>query len=429
VIEHKRFSMFLLTLIVLANIGFISFDQSGIENQVGAINPQSVYRVFLFIIIGFMLIVSFSFRKTIILVNPKKSLAATRRRSYSMTLEYLLLTSFALSLVLNVSPGDLILGAYRLVEWVILLVLCYSIFSKVSATSNDPHKAIELSVKFFKIVASVPVGIVLVAAVFAPELAWTTYYSESYVVRFGGILTGPNGLALLAGIGSIFFLFGSSSKIAKAWGIGLFFVVILTYSRGGIAGAIVSIAYLQMAKKSRRSQFAFLGGAFLLAGVIFLSIDGEFFASFTRLLSRGDSSINLSSLNSRTNVWEAGFTGFLDAPFLGHGFIAGPKLLGTWVNQDWWRPMHAHNEFLNSAIAGGSVALILISIIYVKISYRLYKLKAAKVVPPIFIASWIQLVFYAFLTPILSHVVTSASIMFIMLSVSISSIYRASIRK
>jgi len=82
-------------------------------------------------------------------------------------------------------------------------------------------------------------------------------------------------------------------------------------------------------------------------------------------ISRGQNAEALSSLNERTRVWEASWEAIRVGPVLGYGYSVGAR---NAIRDHWrsahWVPPHAHNEFIQSTLDGGIVALLLVLWVY-----------------------------------------------------------------
>src|SRR5262249_8099547 len=79
----------------------------------------------------------------------------------------------------------------------------------------------------------------------------------------------------------------------------------------------------------------------------------------------------LASLNDRTRVWQASIDAIELRPLLGYGYNAGARAA---IRDHWtfahWVPPHAHDEFLEAALAGGLPAMLLILAIYLVVLWK-----------------------------------------------------------
>src|SRR5690606_23756183 len=96
-----------------------------------------------------------------------------------------------------------------------------------------------------------------------------------------------------------------------------------------------------------------------------------------RYLARGHEPTSLSTLSERTAVWQAARTQIAQSPWLGEGFLSGPKRLGEIMVErrlsSNFAAQHAHNELLQAQISGGIVAARLVLAIHLRIAYLLLR--------------------------------------------------------
>jgi O-antigen ligase len=267
----------------------------------------------------------------------------------------------------------------------------------------------------------IPIVIVLMGTLIIPDLAIESEDPDSgmRVFRLGGYLFHPTVLGVLAGVGffyCIFFLKGKRRLLASAF---FFAVLLLTYSRGALLGAIAAgtLCLLVDRRTRARTVVGIIVVIFLLS-VLVTQLSEEFIS----ILSRGQDIENLASLSGRVAVWSAGRQMFLERPLLGYGFIAGPKeFLNDYTTVAYWAPPHAHNEFLQSALSGGIFAAILTSFIYLRALYRSLRLANGSNTNTFIMTVIVQLFIYAWAAPLLSYQVTvlSAVMMLVLLYIEI----------
>jgi O-antigen ligase len=86
---------------------------------------------------------------------------------------------------------------------------------------------------------------------------------------------------------------------------------------------------------------------------------------------RGQSEDAVTSADGRTAIWDVAIHSWADHPFLGYGYISGPK---NAIRDNWrlahWLPPHAHNEFLQALLSGGILSGGLIIWLYAYITWK-----------------------------------------------------------
>ena len=188
-------------------------------------------------------------------------------------------------------------------------------------------------------------------------------------IRFAAFGQDPNDVARFLDLGfpiAALLLDGKerwSGKLLAAGYLPLGFAcVLLTASRGGFLAAVVALGGCGVLL-TRRFRKDLLWGALALpvaAAAVWVWVPRETLeriASISGQLQNGD-------LNQRINIWSAGWTAFLNAPFVGHGagsFVAAARLAPIDT---------AHNTALSILVEGGLIALaITTSIVVVCVRY------------------------------------------------------------
>ena len=98
----------------------------------------------------------------------------------------------------------------------------------------------------------------------------------------------------------------------------------------------------------RRSRLDLLLMGVALIAIVWILAGGDILT----YLQRGDTTEQLSTLNSRTEVWSQGWTLFQQRPLLGHGFMSarGAFLANFGLGG-------AHNTFVEAMVDGGAFGL------------------------------------------------------------------------
>lgn len=139
------------------------------------------------------------------------------------------------------------------------------------------------------------------------------------------------------------------------------FAVLLTASRGGFLAALVALAgcFILLARGHSRRLIAGAATLPALAALLWFTVPHE---TLQRLATIGEQ-LQGGDLNSRWNIWAAGWHAFVQAPMFGDG-------AGSFVTAVRLAPMDtAHNTALSLAVEGGLCALFLAAII-VTVAFR-----------------------------------------------------------
>jgi O-antigen ligase len=127
--------------------------------------------------------------------------------------------------------------------------------------------------------------------------------------------------------------------------------VLLSASRGGFLEGLVALTgcALVLWHNHKRTVMAGLYALPVTIATLWLAIPSGTLERIATIADRAQ----VSDLNQRVNIWDAGWRAFLDAPFLGHG-------AGTFVSAAGLAPIDtAHNTALAIVVEGGVVGLAL----------------------------------------------------------------------
>jgi O-antigen ligase len=385
-------SRLLIIIAVGAVPGFVKFDTSGLSQDFGMINPQSITRMLIYAVMGFMFIALVLFRP------PKIPNGESKANNFWV---WVLLGYFSIYLVFSaiVLPfhGFAVAG-YRVAEWILVISICWYFILSCWTSETHFNKIGDEFLSILRIMTSVKPVVVLIGVVLVPDLAYS-YSSETGTFRFGGYLYTPNGLGVYCGIGSVLFWMLPKRRTDRLWSVALFVCMLLTYSRGAVIAFAVFILYYNFVSGSfvRKILASFI---LLVCFIIFLS--GDFSRGAFSAFSRGDSVASITTLNGRTVVWDASLKAIAESPLVGHGFIQGPKKLKNYMEDTWWAPSHSHNDILNAGVSGGWSLAALTLFIYLMAAYKLYGLKMSAGKKAVAASILIQSSVYSIVTPVLS---------------------------
>jgi O-antigen ligase len=229
-------------------------------------------------------------------------------------------------------------------------------------------------------------GLVLVLGLCC-EIALGTFHPLQTQYRFGGIMH-PNS----QGLNCAMFLIASIALAGTAGRRRSFYYVVafaalcfvvLTKSRGAEAGVILGLVAYGSLRLSTSRKCAYLIVTLCLVCVLYLALGDNLFVNAERavLLGREDSA-PVSTLNSRTPLWQECLRYVAKRPVLGYGYDSFwttrhlsevPPILG-------WVMASAHNAYLEMLLGLGFIgggAYILILALAINRSRALYKSSAS----------------------------------------------------
>jgi len=402
------FCRYLLVAASAAQIGLVKHDNTGLTHSFGLFNVQSITRIAVFAVIGFL------FVSLVLLRAPKISGPQATTNNFWVIV---LLSYYSIFFVFSagVLPlKGLAIAGYRVGEWILVILLCSYYYDTFRASHGRVGSLSDEFISCMRIFTSIQPLVVLIGLILVPDLAYSI--SEKGVFRFGGFLYGPNSLGVLCGIGSVLFWILPRRPMDRLWSIALFAFMILTYSRGAMVGFAVYILYynLLFSPLVRKIVVSFFLLLFFLVVSISDSEKDLFFGTFS-WFSRGESAESVASLNARTIVWETSLKAISDSPWVGHGFIQGPKKIMDNFEQKWWAPPNAHNDIINSGVAGGWGLAAFTLYIYIMATFKWFRLKMPTKIKAVTGAILIQCGLYSIITPVFSSYASSIGIIMVIL--------------
>lgn len=352
-------------ILVISLPSIVAFDQTGFTKDQGLFNPQSIGRILLFVGASVALTIFWAQWSR----SSLRQVGAGLPRGVKLVLGlygwYLLTAPFV------ISGTPLALAIFRSLEWLVATGLIAMLIAAQNAQGQNDfaaHLKIIVPMLFF----------LMLSNLFAWPIVPGMIYSTSLVTgtsRLGGLFTHPNLLALVTVLlcaYALAYLSGWRRVVLALVSVATLF---LTYSRGGFAMFALSLVFaIWFLAKGLPARLVVMGGFLVAALAIWLVPGvGDLVLDF---LARGNKTESLGTLSERTAVWEAGKILIARSPWLGSGFIAGPKQLAD-VMIDYrlstnFAAPHAHNEFLQAQISGGPVALVLSLLIQLRIAVLLF---------------------------------------------------------
>jgi O-antigen ligase len=356
--RNERLIILCALAIVVGTPILDEFDISGITRGVeiyGIVTLTYLWRLLVFLFAGAMAGLLVAYRTS--------TRHPTHAQTSGLKLCWFMYFWLSFSSILSFSSYfDLALASYRLLEWFIALVTIQLLIS------TDYRQAMKTFCYFLRIAPIISLVILALVWIYNPYLTYFT--SISGYSRLGGVAIHPNGLGLLLGFGALFWcITGRHNKLWFLIACSLMLACLLTKSRSGIGGAsMTAVVYLALrslvAKKASNASIAavlFLFSGLTLFALFYLDMILPYFL-------RGEDISYVLDAAGRLDVWFGALDIIKESPIFGHGFIFGPKLLmySSYVPIH-WKAGHAHNDFLNMAIAGGVIGTLFMITIYVKI--------------------------------------------------------------
>ena len=138
-------------------------------------------------------------------------------------------------------------------------------------------------------------------------------------------------------------------------------LLVLTGSRGAMAGTLVGVATVGVLSRHRARRGVAVLLSTILAGLMLLGFGT---AAVVEVAVRGQTAAQLLTLTGRTELFGIAYELFLERPWLGYGFLSGREVFlerVPWAGE-------AHNMFVEVAISLGLVGLLLYVALFVWLS-------------------------------------------------------------
>src|ERR1039458_250075 len=334
---------------------FVHFDVTG--RSFNPINLSSISSVVQAAITGYVLVV--------MLLLERRPIEVRKIRIDSglwIALLLVLILATAFEPTSRLTPPTtmaLFLSLFRLGQWVIAFVLIVALYSR-----TPPTRATELVVELIGRSSWIWVAMVWIILPIVPAQVYgvSAENGPAAVARLGGQLINPGDVALLGSMAFFYALF-FFSRGPRKWIACLvaMLTIILTGARAQEAGFLLALLlYAIVFSRKPAIRWGMIG-----ATVLALLIGVSYGNTVMDYVSRGDNAQTLSSLNGRTQAWEASLDAIRMRPALGYGYSVGAR---NAIRDHWraahWLPPHAHNEFIQATLDGGVVALVLVFCIY-----------------------------------------------------------------
>ena len=399
---------FLLVLIAVGVPGFLQFDTSGLSRAHGLFNAQSISRILLTLGVGFAFTIIVLHRGIPVVRRHSKSLHIF----FGLRLPLIIITLYTLSSFINLSGTDLYLALYRITEWALAIVLVGIALPAVSAEGEFWNAR---SLKTIKTVCILPIAAVLIGAIIAPNLAFTGLGTG--FPRLGGFIYNSLNIGALASLLCVYFLTLDAGRKARTYAFLALIVVGMTVSRQAfiLLPVVFLCSYLLVSIQRGNIIRLVFGVLLIIVLMVFLLLFSE--AVLTTFL-RGSTLESLLTINNRTLVWGNAWDNISESPWIGQGYIIGPKQFGQsilFVTQH-WLANHTHNEFLNAGISGGMIAATLTFFLHLRLIFAAVFSQWSRKEKIFLVFVSVYLFFWAFLGTSLSYVMTTPGVILLIIS-------------
>jgi len=361
--QHRQFLvprqyplLYWTAIIYLVGVpNFLHFDVTGRTHTQGIFNLTSICQIAIAFIAAYVLAVT--------LLLEQRPLAS-RKLELGLSLWLPLLLLFLLATLLQpaarltpYSPTDKIISIYRLGEWVIAFGLITALYSRSPKAEATP-----LLIQMIGRICWIWICIVWFVLPVMPSQAYgASAELTSKVPQLGGQLISPSYLATLT-VGAFFYaLFFFPKGLYRVLGcLVCATTIFLAHTRiEEISLLLLMLIYcLFFSNKLLRILTI---ACIVVAVPVMVMLRDELLQYF----SRGQTLKTLATLNDRTFVWQAALDAARLRPILGYGFLAGAR---NAIRDHWhyanWLPPHAHNEYLQGLLSGGTIAVVLVLLIY-----------------------------------------------------------------
>ena len=385
-------------LLILLTVGvptFIKFDTKGITHEFGLVNVQSLTIIAVFAIVGLFFICLVSLRPV-----RNSSFHALPNNGWVWIMFYYYGVYLVFSAMVLPLQGFAV-AVYRIAEWALIISLCWYYFYTCQNSNSESSDIGDDFISLLRIITSLPGLIVLAGLILFPDLAYT-YSVETGTFRLGGHLYHPNRMGTICGIGSVLFWVSAKGKFDRFWSIILFVMMGFTYSRGAMVGFVLYLFYhyFKFSPSIRKLTWSLILLTFLIFS--FAISKDSISRGFLSFFSRGEAVDTIYTLNSRNRIWNLSLDAISDSPWIGRGFIQGPKTLASTILDGSWATTHSHNDVLNAGVSGGVFMAAFTLLIYIALTFSTIQLRKSFKLNAATATVLIQCGIYSILTPIFS---------------------------
>lgn len=391
--------LFLLWLLAINLPAYTRFDQGGVEVG-GLFNPQSIGRIVLTLLIVLLALIN------LVRVRRAERLERMAVGPKQVILPLLLYGWYVVNAGFTLTGNDLLLALFRAVEWFLFIYLLLAVFNRMLAAQPvDPGRRL-ISAGLPMI--AFPVLLAALLAVTLPQMAFQG--GETSGFRLQTPFSHSNVLGILAAM-LFFFLLEVKVKWRVLCLLLSFAVLVASYSRGAWIGfTLALLAWMVVRVPSGITRYVAVIVAAFFIGAGWLGRDDVLDAASVVLSRNKANAEDVKSASERTVVWKFAARLVRESPWMGHGYVAGPKKLSDLMAMDtvgtYFRARHAHNDFIQAQISGGVIATGLSVLLYLSALVMVVRVigdPASRRLGRFLLASMLLALTYGMLTPLLSE--------------------------
>lgn len=330
-IQYIKFFRFLLFICLFGMPGILQFDRSGITQDYGLFNIQSISRIIIYLSIFVIVFWSFIYKE-----SYKLNLKAFEK----IKIPFLYYCVIFFTSIFVLSSKDIILSAYFIFEWLILLFIIYLYHNALDGLD------INTAIQDIKIIIWLKIFTTLFVLIVAPKLVLMG--DSKTVYRIGGYFINPNHLGFLSSMLALYYMFYNNKTKIYSFFVVLFLtlLIIITNSRGALFSFILAFTYTLIYSKNIKNYLIMILLSFFMITFFYFNID---------YIYRGLDISNIISLSERIPLWYNYYLEFIKSPIIGYGYIAGIKNMSLIISKAHWIAPHAHNDLIQAFLSGGII--------------------------------------------------------------------------
>jgi O-antigen ligase len=385
-VQHTHPLLYWVTIVYIVGLpNFLQFDTTGRTHDFGLFNVTSISRIALTLLTAYVLVVNLALgRGPIFPRKVKISIGVWISLLAWCTIATILQPASRLSPSL---PTDLPLSFFRLGEWVLAFVLFLALYTREPA-----EDATALIVELIGRCSWIIILMVWVALPLFPHVIYASDEPGS-PAALGGVFIIPGLLAFESCLAFFYSLFFFRPGLHK-WSACFFALTTLemTRSRTSVVSFIVSFSsYAIFYSRKSLLRWATIG-LVLVSGLILM----QFRDSVMTYIEKGQSAAEITSLDGRTEVWQASMSAIRSRPMLGYGFVIGARnaIKDNWIYAH-WIPPSAHSEFVQALLVGGIPACAMVLYVYIVILWRSLHSARDGALELFLMLAWLQVLFHS----------------------------------
>lgn len=392
----------LITVVAFGVPMFLQPDQGSLRTTYGLFNAQYVAQASVFACAAWLFFVLMMIKKRSVappLTSHGGLANATFTNGVNICGIYYLLQLIITTLV--ASRSEIFIGVYRISEWFLAIMMIATYFS---CSEDKSHSTSADLIALIKWIVSWPAILATSCLVAFPDVVIET---DNGYLRLGASFLNTNILGISCTIGATIFWLCGKTRLEKVWSVLLFALLLLTFSRTAIISFVVAFFVAVLWSRKPFHIFFALLAIFSIAIVITSEDLGKY---VTEIAARGEES-QLTTLNSRTEIWDFALRAIGNSPLAGYGFVVGPPhaFLEYWGRYE----AHAHNDIVNAALSGGVVSAFFVSVIYIVALRQVFRAIRTEKEWKVLLVIVAEITVFASMEPVLSRTIAVPGVVLI----------------